>query len=53
MSKEAEAQQRTWVELTDKDIYDAYLIDTDMSLETDWVVQMGRAIEAKLKEKNT
>jgi hypothetical protein len=52
--KEALAQpQRTWVGLTDDEINEAYLSDTDMSLETPWVLQFGSALEAKLKEKNT
>lgn len=49
--KEPESK-REWVGLTDDEIYEAYLTDTDMSLETDWVLQFGSALEAKLKEKN-
>jgi hypothetical protein len=38
--------QRTWVGLTDREMKDAIYID-------DTPMEMGRKIEAKLKEKNT
>jgi uncharacterized protein YecT (DUF1311 family) len=38
--------QRTWVGLTDREMKDAIQMD-------DSPVEMGRKIEAKLKEKNT
>ena len=38
--------QRTWVGLTDREMMDAIYID-------DTPMEMGRKIEAKLKEKNT
>lgn len=44
--------KREWVGLTDDEINEAYLSDTDMSLVTPWVLQFGSALEAKLKEKN-
>jgi hypothetical protein len=40
------APQRTWVGLTDREMMDAIYID-------DTPMEMGRKIEAKLKEKNT
>ena len=46
--------QRTWVGLTDEEIWamDAYTMAiTDQ--ETRWLYRLARAIEAKLKEKNT
>ena len=38
--------ERQWVELTDREMMDAIYID-------DTPMEMGRKIEAKLKEKNT
>jgi hypothetical protein len=43
-------QQRTWVGLTDDDLSDVYN-STDWNITEDWGYE--RAIEAKLKEKNT
>ena len=40
------APQRTWVGLTDREMMDAIQMD-------DSPMEMGRKIEAKLKEKNT
>lgn len=45
--------QRTWVGLTEREIDEAYLKETDMSLDIPWIFQFGRSLEAKLKEKNT
>ena len=51
----AELQQRTWVGLTDEEIkpcwYEA--CQADLELTSQLVVYFARAIEAKLKEKNT
>ena len=43
-------QQRTWVGLTDDDLSDVYN-STDWDITQDWCYE--RAIEAKLKQKNT
>lgn len=43
--------QRTWVGLTDEEIAATYLANTDKPLKPDWLY--ARAIEAKLREKNT
>jgi len=59
--KEALAQpQRTWVGLTDEEIIDVNLskvkrlIDDPIVCDTDHnIIELGKAIEAKLKEKNT
>jgi hypothetical protein len=52
-------QQRTWVGLTDEEILDVNmstvkkLIDEPIVCDTDHnIIQLGKAIEAKLKEKN-
>jgi len=52
--------QRTWVGLTDEEILDVNmstvtkLIDEPIVCDTNhYIVQLGKAIEAKLKEKNT
>lgn len=44
-------QQRTWVGLTDSEIAEIYMSNTDKSLPAKW--DFAKAIEAKLKEKNT
>jgi hypothetical protein len=50
-----QAMPRTWVGLTDEDIkpcwYEA--CQTDLELTSQLVVYFAKAIEAKLKEKNT
>ena len=53
-------QQRTWVGLTDEEILDVNMstvtkvIDEPIVCDTDHnIIQLGKAIEAKLKEKNT
>ena len=53
-------KQRTWVGLTDEEILDVNmstvtkLIDEPIVCDTDHnIIQLGKAIEAKLKEKNT
>jgi hypothetical protein len=48
---EAEPAQRQWVGLTDEEIAEIYLVNTDKPLKPEWL--FARAIEAKLKEKNT
>ena len=48
------APQRTWVGLTDEDIWEAYmesLVELDCS--TDELYALSRTVEAKLKEKNS
>jgi hypothetical protein len=45
------AAQRQWVRLTNEEIAQIYLVNTDKPLKADWL--FARAIEAKLKEKNT
>ena len=54
------APQRTWVGLTDDEILDVNmstvtkLIDEPIVCDTDHnIIQLGKAIEAKLKERNT
>jgi len=44
------AAQRQWVRLTNEEIAQIYLVNTDKPLKADWL--FARAIEAKLKEKN-
>jgi hypothetical protein len=44
------AAQRQWVGLTDEEIAQIYLVNTDKPLKPEWL--FARAIEAKLKEKN-
>jgi hypothetical protein len=43
-------QQRTWVGLTDGEVAEIYMTNTDKPLPAKW--DFARAIEAKLKEKN-
>ena len=45
--------QRTWVELTDDEIWEAYM-ESPMELDcsTDELFAISRTVEAKLKEKN-
>ena len=46
--------QRTWVELTDKEIFSCENSVPDEAVtDRDWCIYFVRAIEAKLKEKNT
>jgi hypothetical protein len=45
------AAQRQWVRLTNEEIAQIYLVNTDKPLKADWL--FARAIEAKLKELNT
>lgn len=45
------AAQRQWVRLTNEEISQIYLVNTDKPLKADWL--FARAIEAKLKELNT
>jgi hypothetical protein len=58
--RESSAAQRTWVGLTDDEILDVNMstvtkvIDDPIVCDTDHnIIQLGKAIEAKLKEKNT
>ena len=59
-SHDTNSPQRTWVGLTDQEIIDVNLskvkrlIDDPIVCDTDHnIIQLGKAIEAKLKEKNT
>ena len=45
------AAQRLWVGLTNEEIAQIYLVNTDKPLKPEWL--FARAIERKLKEKNT
>jgi len=45
------SQQRTWVGLTDGEVAEIYMTNTDKPLPAKW--DFARAIESKLKEKNT
>jgi hypothetical protein len=45
------ASQRQWVGLTNEEIAQIYLVNTDKPLKADWL--FARAIERKLKELNT
>jgi hypothetical protein len=46
--------QRTWVELTDEDIWEAYMESpVELDCSTDELYALSRTVEAKLKEKNT
>ena len=45
------AAQRPWVGLTNEEIAQIYLVNTDKPLKPEWL--FARAIERKLKEKNT
>ena len=45
------AAQRQWVGLTDEEIAEIYLVNTDKPLKPEWL--FARAIEAKLKDKNS
>ena len=48
------APQRTWVGLTDEDIWEAYMESTvELDCSTDELYALSRTVEAKLKEKNT
>jgi hypothetical protein len=46
----AQPPQRTWVGLTDDEIAEIYLVNTDKPLKPEWL--FARAIEDKLKERN-
>ena len=49
----APAAQRTWVGLTDEEIWDAYMkAPLTLDCSTDELYALSRTIEAKLKEKN-
>jgi len=43
--------QRTWIGLTDEEVAEIYMSNTDKPLPAKW--DFAKAIEAKLKEKNT
>ena len=46
--------QRTWVGLTDEDIWEAYMESTvELDCSTDELYALSRTVEAKLKDKNT
>ena len=46
--------QRTWVGLTDEDIWEAYMESTvELDCSTDELYALSRTVEAKLKHKNT
>ena len=46
--------QRTWVGLTDEDIWEAYMESTvELDCSTDELYALSRTVEAKLKAKNT
>jgi uncharacterized membrane protein YcgQ (UPF0703/DUF1980 family) len=47
----AEAEKREWVELTDEEIME--VVDQITTYRGEYMVCVGNAIEAKLKEKNT
>ena len=48
------APQRTWVGLTDEDIWEAYMESTvELDCSTDELYALSRTVEAKLKDKNT
>ena len=52
--REALKKQRTWVELTDEEIADALLpLRNQYVASASTKFKIGKAIEAKLKEKNT
>ena len=45
--------QRTWVGLSDEDIWEAYMESTvELDCSTDELYALSRTVEAKLKEKN-
>ena len=47
------APQRTWVGLTDEDIWEAYMESpVELDCSTDELYALARTVEAKLKEKN-
>ena len=46
--------QRTWVELTDDEIWEAYMkAPLTLDCSTDELYALARTVEAKLKDKNT
>ena len=46
--------QRTWVGLTDEDIWEAYMESpVELDCSTDELYALSRTVEAKLKDKNT
>ena len=46
--------KRTWVELTDDEIWEAYMkAPLTLDCSTDELYALARTVEAKLKEKNT
>jgi hypothetical protein len=46
--------QRTWVGLTDEDIWEAYMESpVELDCSTDKLYALSRTVEAKLKQKNT
>ena len=47
-------KQRTWVELTDDEIWEAYMkAPLTLDCSTDELYALARTVEAKLKDKNT
>jgi hypothetical protein len=47
------APQRTWVGLTDEDIWEAYMESpVELDCSTDKLYALSRTVEAKLKQKN-
>jgi len=50
----AQPAQRTWVGLTDEEIWEAYMESpVELDCSTDELYALSRTVEAKLKEKNT
>ena len=48
------APQRTWVGLTDEEVWEAYMESpVELDCSTDELYALSRTVEAKLKEKNT
>jgi len=53
-AKSKEPTQRTWVGLTDDEIWEAYMESpVELNCHIDDLYTLSRTVEAKLKEKNT
>ena len=53
MANSALDAQRTWVGLTDEDIWEAYMESpVELDCSTDELYALSRTVEAKLKQKN-
>ena len=53
MQQMIDGQKRTWVGLTDEEIWDAYMkAPLALDCSTDELYAISRTVEAKLKEKN-